>query len=194
MVWPAAVTRVLARLRPRPELAQPPAGPITRLVDVRITRGLFGHVRAHVEDFRRGEEAGFLICSLSRLDDRDILLAREWHPIPDSAIERRAHGRCSLGAPSSTPTSCSAPSTSRRPSYSSIPTGRRRRGSRPMTAPRSEPCSAPSAGSSTRSRPAPSSSARAMPPDPFGSTAATMSSIPPAGRRRAHPRLLVFGG
>jgi molybdopterin/thiamine biosynthesis adenylyltransferase len=59
---------------------------------VRIAPGLFDQVRAHVEDFRRGEEAGFLICSVSRLDDRDILLAREWHPVPDSAIERKAHG------------------------------------------------------------------------------------------------------
>lgn len=66
--------------------------PATRSVDLRIASGLFDQVRAHVEDFRRGEEAGFLICSVSRLDDRDILLAREWHPIPDSAMERRSHG------------------------------------------------------------------------------------------------------
>jgi len=63
-----------------------------RTIDLRIASGLFDQVRSHVEDFRRGEEAGFLICSVSRLDDRDVLLAREWHPIPDSAIERNTHG------------------------------------------------------------------------------------------------------
>ena len=68
------------------------SAPATRAIDLRIASGLFDQVRAHVEDFRRGEEAGFLICSASRLDDRDVLLVREWHPIPDSAIERRAHG------------------------------------------------------------------------------------------------------
>jgi len=45
-----------------------------------------------VENFDRGEEAGFLICALSRLPDRDVLLAREWHPVPDAAIERNANG------------------------------------------------------------------------------------------------------
>jgi molybdopterin/thiamine biosynthesis adenylyltransferase len=70
----------------------PVAAPAVRAVDLRITQPLFDQVRAHVEDFRRGEEAGFLICSVARLDDRDILLAREWHPVPDSAIGRNAHG------------------------------------------------------------------------------------------------------
>jgi molybdopterin-synthase adenylyltransferase len=69
--------------------AQPPA---PRTVDVRIVAGLFEEVRAHVEDFSRGEEAGFLICGVSRLDDRDVLLAREWIPVPEKAIARGAHG------------------------------------------------------------------------------------------------------
>lgn len=68
------------------------AHPGRRVIDARIAEPLFNEVRAHVEDFHRGEEAGFLICSLGRLDDRDVLLAREWHPVPDSAIERNAHG------------------------------------------------------------------------------------------------------
>jgi len=59
---------------------------------MRISRTLFEKVRGHVETFSRGEEAGFLICSLSRLEDRDILLAREWHPVPETAIRRNAHG------------------------------------------------------------------------------------------------------
>lgn len=62
--------------------------PTPRSVDLRISGGLFDQVRTHVEDFSRGEEAGFLICGLNRLPDRDVLLAREWIPIPDQAITR----------------------------------------------------------------------------------------------------------
>src|SRR3954471_231473 len=63
-----------------------------RSVDIRISGPLFADVRAHVEDFTRGEEAGFLLCSISRLEARDVLLAREWIPVPDEAIERNANG------------------------------------------------------------------------------------------------------
>ena len=49
-------------------------------------------VRAHVEDFSRGEEAGFLLCSLSRGDRADHLIAREFRPIPERAIERFTGG------------------------------------------------------------------------------------------------------
>jgi molybdopterin-synthase adenylyltransferase len=59
-------------------------------VEVRIAAGLFATVREHAEDFSRGEEAGFLVCSLSRLADRDVLLARRWLPVPDHAL-RRGH-------------------------------------------------------------------------------------------------------
>jgi molybdopterin-synthase adenylyltransferase len=68
------------------------AVPIPRYIDVRIARGLFDQVRAHVEDFSRGEEAGFLICGLNRLNDHDVLLVREWMPVPDEAITRGGHG------------------------------------------------------------------------------------------------------
>ncbi len=61
---------------------------IPRSVDLRISGALFDQVRAHVEDFSRGEEAGFLICRINRLPDRDVLLAREWIPIPDQVITR----------------------------------------------------------------------------------------------------------
>jgi molybdopterin/thiamine biosynthesis adenylyltransferase len=67
-------------------------GPAQRDIDVRIPAGLFERVRAHVEDFSRGEEAGFLLCGLSRLDDRDVLLARKWLPVPEEAIARGEHG------------------------------------------------------------------------------------------------------
>ncbi len=73
-----------------PSHASPREPARRRTVDVRIAGGLFAEVRAHVEDFSRGEEAGFLICALSRLATNDVLLAREWIPIPDRAITRNA--------------------------------------------------------------------------------------------------------
>jgi molybdopterin/thiamine biosynthesis adenylyltransferase len=77
----------------RKALAVPAApGLPLRKLEVRIAAGLFRQVRERVEDFSRGEEAGFLICSLGRLADRDVLLAREWHPIPDSALQRATAG------------------------------------------------------------------------------------------------------
>ena len=79
------------RRRTEPVVPSPPA-PAPRVIDIRITRSLFEQVRSHVEDFTRGEEAGFLIGSISRLDDRDVILATEWHPVPEAAIERNAGG------------------------------------------------------------------------------------------------------
>ncbi|HUP70318.1 MAG TPA: ThiF family adenylyltransferase [Acidimicrobiales bacterium] len=64
----------------------------SRRIEIRITVGLFDDVRYHVENFTRGEEAGFLICSINSLDDRDVLLGTEWHPIPEGAMERNSHG------------------------------------------------------------------------------------------------------
>lgn len=64
----------------------------TRYVDIRITQELFDNVRDHVEDFSRGEEAGFLICRSSHLPTGDILIAREWMPVPEDAIARNEHG------------------------------------------------------------------------------------------------------
>jgi len=84
----ARLPRMFRRSRPVPLEAAPPR----RTLDVRIAAPLFAEVRAHVEDFSRGEEAGYLICGLSRLPDRDVLLAREWIVVPDSAIARGAYG------------------------------------------------------------------------------------------------------
>jgi molybdopterin/thiamine biosynthesis adenylyltransferase len=95
MSWLDRAARRFADALRRParrRLLEPPSPAPKRYIDVRIAAGLFDDVRSHVERFGNGEEAGFLICSLSRLDDRDVLLAREWRPIPDSAIERNAHG------------------------------------------------------------------------------------------------------
>lgn len=61
-------------------------------VDVRIEADMFAAVREHVEDFSRGEEAGFLVCSVSALEDGFVLIAREWLPVPEKEIERNVHG------------------------------------------------------------------------------------------------------
>jgi molybdopterin/thiamine biosynthesis adenylyltransferase len=82
----------IARLWARWHAKRSVAPLIAREIDLRIDGDLFRRVRAHVEDFSRGEEAGFLLCGLSRLAGLDVLLAREWLPIPESAIERGAHG------------------------------------------------------------------------------------------------------
>ena len=67
-----------------------PAEPVT--VDVRIEADMFAVVREHVEDFRRGEEAGFLVCSVSAVPEGYALIAREWLPVPEAEIERNANG------------------------------------------------------------------------------------------------------
>lgn len=67
---------------------EPGSLPAPREVELRIVAPLMRLVRTHVENFSRGEEAGFLVCSLTRLPDRDRLLAREFIPVPDWAIER----------------------------------------------------------------------------------------------------------
>ena len=83
--------RKLRRRRRTP--GHPAASPSAqRDLDIRIAADLFERVRAHVEDFSRDEEAGFLICGLNRLDNRDVLLAREWVPVPEEAIARGAYG------------------------------------------------------------------------------------------------------
>lgn len=61
-------------------------------VDVRIAAGIFERVRTHVEDFRRGEEAGFLLCAESAVAGGHVLLVREWHPVPEAAIARNTGG------------------------------------------------------------------------------------------------------
>lgn len=88
MIAPRALGRLVRRLLPsgRGETV------VARTLDLRIDRALFTGVCAHVEDFTRGEEAGYLICRLSRVDDRVVLLAREWLPIPDEEISRNVEG------------------------------------------------------------------------------------------------------
>ena len=78
--------RRLWRRPTTPAVSPEPRQP--RYIDIRITHSLFERVLTHVEDFSRGEEAGFLICSLSRLEEGDVLLVGEWMPIPGEAITR----------------------------------------------------------------------------------------------------------
>lgn len=89
------IRQLLARLRQRPvsdlAIAAAPAES-AHFADVRIAAGLFAEVRRHVEDFSKGEEAGFLICSVSHVSTGCILLAREWLPVPEWAIARGSEG------------------------------------------------------------------------------------------------------
>ena len=80
---------------PAPVESTPPVEPLS--VDVRIEADLLAVARERVEDFSRGEEAGFLVCSVSELRGRFVLLAREWLPVPESEIERNAHGSVQIG-------------------------------------------------------------------------------------------------
>ncbi len=61
-------------------------------VDIRVASAVFERMRMHVENFARGEEAGYLVCSSSRTESGYVLLAREWHPVPESALARNVHG------------------------------------------------------------------------------------------------------
>ena len=65
---------------------------VDRYIDLRIARGLFEEILRKVEDFSRGEEAGFLLCGQSVLCDRITLLAREWITVPDDAVSRNKDG------------------------------------------------------------------------------------------------------
>jgi molybdopterin-synthase adenylyltransferase len=62
--------------------------------EVRMSGEQFRIVRDHVENFRNGEEGGFILCGYARTEDRDVLLAREWIPVPDD--EKVRGGRFGL--------------------------------------------------------------------------------------------------
>ncbi len=81
---------LLAWLRCRGEAS--PASASMRDLEVRISGPLFEQVRAHVEDFSQGEESGFLLCGITRLKERDVLLARAWRPVPDALASRFDQG------------------------------------------------------------------------------------------------------
>lgn len=79
-------TKVLSSARQRARGSRDPVQ--APIADLRISGGLFDDVRAHVEDFSRGEQAGFLVCSVASRVPDVILCAREWYPIPKEAITR----------------------------------------------------------------------------------------------------------
>lgn len=85
------VTRWVRALVGRPPVDDATLGTRTRLsgFEVRISSGEFRRVRGDVEDSRDGEQGGFIICGYSRVEDRDVLLAREWIPVPDGEKVRR---------------------------------------------------------------------------------------------------------
>lgn len=79
--------RALINLRRREDAAQ-----MRRRLDgieVRIGGVPFASLRSHVETFHHGEEGGFLLCGCARVEDRDVLLAREWMPVPEDQKVRR---------------------------------------------------------------------------------------------------------
>jgi molybdopterin-synthase adenylyltransferase len=84
------LARWIRTLLGRAPTHQPPRGR-TRFdgFEVRIGADEFRRIRTHVEDFRNGEQGGFIICGHSRVEDRHVLLAREWIPVPD---EEKIHG------------------------------------------------------------------------------------------------------
>jgi len=58
-------------------------------IEVRVGGAAFAAMRSHVENFNHGEEAGFLLCGYALAEDRDVLLAREWMPVPEQHKVRR---------------------------------------------------------------------------------------------------------
>jgi hypothetical protein len=55
-------------------------------VQLRVAESLWDDVLAHVTDFTEGEQAGFLVCRSAGSVTGETLLAREFHPVPDSEI------------------------------------------------------------------------------------------------------------
>lgn len=79
-LWP------FARTRPQPPGFESPPSPE---VELRIGQATLAAVRQHIEDATNGEEGAFLICGHARTGQLDLLLVRQWLPIPDSAVVSR---------------------------------------------------------------------------------------------------------
>lgn len=70
---------------------------MTEHFELRLSRPLFNlsdtALRAGPRDKQELEQAGFLLCGTAALDDRTLLIAREWRPIPlDRRIDRPGFG------------------------------------------------------------------------------------------------------
>lgn len=86
--------RVHARARAS-ERAAPPSmrTPFTtRPVELRLPGARFADICTYLADSSAGERAGFLICGMATLPDRDLLLARQWIAITDDAVIRAPNG------------------------------------------------------------------------------------------------------
>jgi molybdopterin/thiamine biosynthesis adenylyltransferase len=68
-----------------------PGLPAARTIEVRVGSDAFTQVRRHVEDVTAGEQAGFIVCGYARVGNGDLLLAREWIPVPPAAAVRNHH-------------------------------------------------------------------------------------------------------
>jgi molybdopterin-synthase adenylyltransferase len=58
-------------------------------IRLQVAASLFATMKSHVEDTHRGEEAGFLVCGHSSTEETRVLLGREWHPVPEHAVQER---------------------------------------------------------------------------------------------------------
>src|SRR5947209_7819464 len=55
-------------------------------VEVRVGTDRWSAIIDHVEDTSRGEEGAFLFCGYAGVAGADILLERDWWPIPATAL------------------------------------------------------------------------------------------------------------
>src|SRR3954451_9890529 len=80
---PALLMGVLGWFRRFVPLAAPERSrtPVEQRLRARVPAAMWAGARRHVEDFSRGEEAGFFVCSYSRHSRGEELIAREWHPV-----------------------------------------------------------------------------------------------------------------
>ncbi len=88
--FPAGMSSLLTRLTSWISLRRRPARPslMAGTVSLRVGAEMWAEVRRHVEDFSRGEEAGFLVYSQATHSEGRVLVAREWHPVPEDCARR----------------------------------------------------------------------------------------------------------
>lgn len=67
---------------------EPSTAPRPVPIELRIGGQTFAAIRKHIEDATHGEEAAFLFCGVAVVDGLDVLLVREWLPVPMHAKVR----------------------------------------------------------------------------------------------------------
>jgi molybdopterin/thiamine biosynthesis adenylyltransferase len=80
-VWP------FRRRAPVPAITELARAPGT--VEVRVGTSMWSSIIAHVEDTSRGEEGAFLFSGYACIAGNDVMLVRDWWPIPESAVVGR---------------------------------------------------------------------------------------------------------